>query len=411
MKKIDFLIIGGGAAGTTAAETLRQNNKDASIIIVSDEPYRFYSRILISKPYFFLEKIPFEQVWLKTEAWYSENKIELLMGRSAIHLDQKNKIVKLDDGTEIVYGKLLLAVGGHARRWNVSGADKKGVGYLRNLEEAKEMMKNVKTAKRAIAIGSGFVSFEIAEILRKAGLETSIVMMEPYYWYPVFDEELGKFIERAMEKEGVKLIRKAEVAEVLGKDKVKGVLLKDGSKLDCEVIACGIGLDYNLGWVKESGIETNRGILANEYLQTNNPDIFTAGDCSEFNDIILKERIQLANWVNAQSQGTAAALNMLGKNEPFKLVSFYTAQAFGINISMVGDIKVGEGKTVISRGTPEANSIARIMIKDNKIVGATLLNRTPELFQISKLIEQRVDVSGQENNLADANFNLATLIS
>lgn len=406
MKNIDFLIIGGGAAGTTAAETLRQNNKDASIAIVSDEPFRFYSRILISKPYFFLEKIPFEQVWLKTEEWYKENKIELMAGRSAMELDKVKKIVKLENGDELGYKKLLLAVGGHARRWTVPGANKKGVGYLRNLEEAKEMMANVKNAKKAIAIGSGFVSFEIAEILRKAGLEVSVVMLEPYYWYPVFDEESGKYIEKAMEKEGVKMVHKSEVAEVLGGERVEGVVLKDGTKIECDVIACGIGLNYDLEWVKKAGIETNRGIIANEFLQTNNTDIFTAGDCAEYNDIIIKERLQLANWANAQSQGATAALNMLGKNQPFKLVSFYTAQAFGVNISMVGDIRTGDGKTVISRGSPEANSFGRIIIKDGRILGATLLNRTPELFQISKLIESGADVSGREKDLADPNFNL-----
>lgn len=409
MKLVDFLIVGGGVAGTTAAETLRSNDKNCSIMIISDEPYRFYSRILLSKPNFFLEKTPFDQVWLKTEAWYKENMIELIAGKSAVKLDPHKKILTLEGGEEYKYGKLLLSLGGHARRWEVKGANKKGVGYLRNLDEAKEMIAAVKKGKHGIAIGSGFVSFEITELMRKAGMEATVVMREPYYWYPVFDEVSGKIIEKAMEKEGVKMIRESEVKEVIGDKDVAGVLLTNGTKIDCDVVAVGIGLDYNLKWVNDAGVPVSHGIIANEYLQTVNPDIYTAGDCAEFNDVILGERVLLGNWANAQNQGQVAALNMLGKKQPFKLVSFYSAQAFGMNISMVGNIRMDAGKTAIDRGSPETNSYARIILKDGRIVGATLLNRGHELFQIAKMIENGVTVVGKEDHLSDVNFNLSTL--
>lgn len=116
MEKYKYLIIGGGVAGTTAAETLRGRDKDGSIAIVSDEP-RFYSRIMLSKPNFFLEKIPFDSVWLRKEGWYEENKIEFLEGAVAVKLDIKTKIVELKDGKILQYEKLLLATGGEARPW------------------------------------------------------------------------------------------------------------------------------------------------------------------------------------------------------------------------------------------------------------------------------------------------------
>jgi NAD(P)H-nitrite reductase large subunit len=409
MKTVDYLIIGGGVAGTTAAETLRQNDKNCSIAIVSDEPYRLYSRILLSKPYFFFGKIPFENIWLKKEEWYKENNIELIGGKSAVQLDRPSKNIKLDDGTEIQYGKLLLAVGGHARRWNVPGADKKGVCYLRVMDEMKDMMDAFKGAKHGVTIGSGFVSFETVELMRKAGLEASVVMLEPYFWYPLFDEISGKMIEAAMEKEGVKLLHKSEVAEVTGGEKVEGVTLKDGTKLPCEAIGVGIGLQYNFEWLKTAGITINRGINADEFLKTNDENIFTAGDCAEFNDLVLRERVMLGNWSNALTQGSVAAANMLGQNKPFKLVSYYTAQAFGLNIAMVGDVRVEEGKKVIARRNEEKNSYVRIIAKGGKVEGATLLNCTEELFAISALIEKDIDVTGKEKELSDPKFDLKSL--
>src|SRR3989338_6694027 len=122
MEKVKYLIIGGGIAGTTAAETIRQNDPVGTIAIVSDEPYRLYSRIMLSKPNFFLEKIPFENVWLKKDSWYTENNIMLLAPKKAISLDTVKKEVKLDDWQVIRYEKLLLAVGGCARQWGIKGS-------------------------------------------------------------------------------------------------------------------------------------------------------------------------------------------------------------------------------------------------------------------------------------------------
>lgn len=413
-----YLIVGGGVAGTTAAETLRQNDKDGRIGIISDEPHIFYSRIMLSKPNFFLGKIPFDQVWLKKKEWYEENRIEFMGGVSAKRLDIGSKTVELSNGAVLGYQKLLLATGGEARRSNLPGADKKGVCYVRDLEEAKELMAEVKTAKRAVAIGSGFVSFEMCEMMHLAEIEVTLIMREPYYWYPLFDRESAKMIESSLEKAGVKILRETEISEILGDTHMNGVVLKNGEKIDCELALMGIGLVFNLDWIKEAGVEINRGILANEYLETNISDIYTAGDVAEFNDLVLGFQIQLGNWVNAQMHGKVAALNMLSsfensdiKKQPFRMVSFYTAMGFGLNIAMSGDVRVKPAYRVIKRGSPEINSFARIIIDEkNEIVGATFINRTQDMALINKLIEADFKVNDFELQLSDPNFDLKQLL-
>jgi NAD(P)H-nitrite reductase large subunit len=420
MNHYKYLIIGGGVAGTTAAETIRATDKEGSIAIVSDEP-RMYSRIMLSKPNFFLGKIPFDSVWLKTPEWYTENKIDFIGESLAVKLDTQNKTVELKDGKVLSYEKLLLATGGEACPWSLPGADKKGICYLRDLSEAKELTEQIKNAKSSIAVGSGFVSFEMCEMMRLAGLEVTLVMRAPYYWHPLLDEESGKMIEAALEKGGVKILRNSEVSEILGDDHIEGVILKNGEKIDCQLALIGIGLICNLDWVKNSGVEINKGILANEYLETNVPDIYTAGDVAEFNDIVLGERIQLGNWVNAQMQGRTAAMNMLASSsaeasarqakKPFKMVSFYTCIGFGLNIAMSGDVRVKDGYKIIKRGSPEINSFARIIVDENdEIIGATFINRTQDMGPINKLIETNFKVSGHESELSDINFDLKTLL-
>ncbi|MEK7576304.1 MAG: FAD-dependent oxidoreductase [Patescibacteria group bacterium] len=409
MKSVEHLIIGGGVAGTTCAETIRQLDTACSVAIVSDEPYRLYSRIMLSKPNFFLEKIPFDQVWLKTEAWYKEKNIELIAGKIATKLDATKKEVTLSDGTIIGYKKLLLAIGGVVREWNVP-VPKSGVHYLRTLDHAKGVIENVKTAKQAISVGGGFISFEMCEMMRMAGLDVTLMLRESHYWEPLLDEASGRIIERALEKGGVHILRNAEVAQVLGADAVEGVVLKDGTHLPCQMIIAGIGLVCPTGWLKDAGVAVGRGILANEYLETNIPDVWAAGDGAEFHDVILGEQIQLGNWVNAQMHGRTAAMNMMGKHIEYKLVSFYTTQGFGIGIAFVGDVRPAADRTIVTRGLADSGAYGRILIKDGEIIGATLINRTNELGLLAKLIEKDVKMSGREGDLGNPAFDLKTLI-
>jgi len=409
----EYLVIGGGVAGTTAVETIRQKKPAATIAIVNDEPYALYSRVMLSKPNFFLDKIPFDQVWLKKAEWYKEHDISFLGGKKAIGINAIDKTVSLDDGLKCSYEKLLVATGVCPRKLEVAGADKNGVYCLRTLDDCKAIMKAAKSVKRAVTIGGGFISFEMAELLKMSGLTTTVVIRESYFWEPTLDEDSGRMIEKAMKDGGVEIVYQAEVSEILGKDSVEGVVLKDGRRIECDIIICGIGAVCEASWLKNSGLKSNRGILADEYLKTNLPDIWAAGDAAEVKDLILDETVQLGNWVNAREQGRIAGLNMTGEETPFKFVSFYSTQGFGITIAFVGDAEPGDKRIVINRGSPESNSYARIIILNKgdrkEIEGATLINRTGEMSAIAKLIKSNVDVSQKLKELADPNFALKSL--
>lgn len=408
----NHLIIGGGVAGVTAAETIREKDPAATIAVVNDEPHALYSRVMLSKPNFFLGKIPFDQIWMKGEEWYKTNNITFLGGKTVTALDATNKSVTLNDGQAISYEKLLIATGVRTRPWTISGSNKKGIYSLRTLEDGQAIMNALKGAKNAITIGGGFISFEMADLLNLAGLNTTMILREPFFWQPTLDEASGMMIEQALTKAGVKILKNAEVSEVLGGESVEAVVLKDGTKLPCEMIITGIGIvPPPWGWMKAAGVAIRGGILANEYLETNVTDIYTAGDIAEYKDLILEENIQLGNWVNAREQGHIAGLNMFGEKTPFKFVSFYTTQGVGVNIAFVGDVRPGADRIIIPRGSPELNSYARILVVGKELVGATLINRTSELTKIQKLIENNVDVSEKYKELGDPNFDLKTLIT
>jgi NAD(P)H-nitrite reductase large subunit len=448
MENYKYLIIGGGAAGTSAAETIRAKDSEGTVAIVSDEIHPLYSRVMLSKPNFFLGKIPFEQIWMKGLDWYDKNKISFLGGQMADELDAKKKILKLSDGRQIGYEKLLIATGVRTRAWNISGSDKAGIYSLRTLEDGKAIMEVIKTAKKAVTIGGGFIGFEMADLMKLAGLETTMILREDYFWQPTLDETSGKMIENALSKNGIKILKNTEVTEVVGGENVSGVVLKDGTKFDCDIIITGIGVvPPSLDWLQKAGVNTGRtisavgqmengiksksplpegnvmsaagrSILADEFLETNVADVWTAGDIAEYKDLLLEENIQLGNWVNAREQGRVAGLNMVAsanvagaEKTPFKFVSFYTTQGAGINIAFVGDVRPLPDRVVVKRGSPEINSYCRILVDNkNELVGATMINRTAEMSTISKLIENNVNVSAHLAELADVNFDLKKLL-
>lgn len=410
MTYFKYLIIGGGVAGVTAAETIRQNDPTGTVGIVSDEPYLLYSRVMLSKPNFFLGKVPFDQVWLKGQDWYEKSNIIFMGGKTVTSLDSVQKKVGLADGELISYEKLLIATGTATRKANIPGADKKGVHYLRTLEDGKGIMENIKTTKSAVTVGGGFIGFEMADLMHLAGLKTTVVLRDSYFWYPTLDESSGAIIETAMKKVGVEIVHSNEVVEVIGGENVEGVVLKDGTKIACEVVIFGIGTVSNLDWIKNAGLKTNRGIVADEFMKTSAQDVWTAGDITEYKDLLLEEYVQMGNWVSAHEQGRIAGLGMVGKSEVLKFVSFYTTQGFGLNVAFVGDVTPGVDRLIIPRGSLDTNSLGRIYIVGKELVGATLINRTAEMGTISKLVAQNVDVSAKLMELADSNFDLKTLL-
>jgi len=410
--KSKYVIIGGGAAGVAAAEAIRQIDQNGSLTIVSDEKHTLYSRVMLSKPNFFLGKIPFDQVYLKGDDWYRENRINFLGGQTASSVDGVNKIISLTTGEKLPYEKLLLAIGVRARTLNVPGADKSGVHYLRTLEDGKKIMADLKTGKTAVVVGGGFISFEMADLLKLAGLDTTIILREAYFWEPILDEASGLMIENSITKNGLKIIKQAEIAEINGADSVTGVTLKNGRQLSSDLVLCGIGVINQVDWLKSAGLAVNKGILANEYLETNLPAVWVAGDIAEYKDVLLAENVQMGNWVNAREQGRIAGLNMASdQKHQFKFVSFYTTQGLGLTIAFVGDVAPGRDRLIVPRGAPALNSYARLIIVGRELVGATLINRTAELTTIAKLIENNVDVSDHHAALADPDFNLKKLLT
>ena len=264
MKKVDFLIIGGGVAGTTAAEFIRINDSSRSITIVTEEADRLYSRVML--PHYLRDKIPFDRLYIRKPEHYEEKNIELLTNSQVKKIDTKSKIVSFSKREPIQYKKLLVASGGKVNELKISGSDLSGVTYLRTIKDVKEVKDLMNKAKNGVVIGGGFIGIEYAQSFSHAGIKTTCIVREPYFWGQVVGENSGKLINKILEENGVEVINNSEVSEFVGEGSLSAIKLKEGKEIPTEIAGVGIGIHMDLEYLKDSGLEINKGVVTNEFV-------------------------------------------------------------------------------------------------------------------------------------------------
>lgn len=417
MKKVDYLIVGGGVAGTTAAEFIRMNDSSGSITIVMEEPERLYSRVML--PHYLRDKIPFERLYVRKPEQYKEKNIELLTSKRVEKINTKDKKVTLPDGEEVEYKKLLIASGGKVNRLKIPGDDLKGVTYLRTIEDVKEVKSLMNKVKNGVVVGGGFIGIEYAQSFVHAGLKTACVIREPYFWGHMIGDNCGKLINAILEKNGVRVIANSEISEFVGGESLKSVKLKSGQEIPAEIAGVGIGIHMDIDYLKDSELKINRGVITNEYLETESPDVWAAGDIAEFNDVLFSKHHQMGNWANAGAQGKVVGPNMVAgwgastkdQREQFIKVSSYTISIFDMVFTFLGDPILDENTEPIERGSVDQGKLGRLHIKNDRIVGASLINLSVDRLPISELIKNRVKITSKREKLSDLKFDLKNLIA
>ena len=316
------VIIGAGAAGGAAAEMLRREGYDGPVTLIGADESLPYDWPNLSKDYL-AGNAPEEWIPLRPPEFYHEQKIDALTNTTVTSIDPKAKQVTLSDGRSLGYGALLLATGAQPVHLTIPGADLPHVFYLRTLADSRRIIEKAKNARRAVVIGSSFIGLEVAWSLRERKLEVAVVGRDSVPLGKFLGTEMGNLVRETHEAHGVKFH--------LGRTPVaihdRYVQLDDGTKLDCDLVVVGIGVRPNTRLAEQAGIATDNGVLVNEFLETNVPGIFAAGDIARWPDP-RAGRIRVEHWVVAQRQGQTAARNILGAREPFTQFAILLEQSF-----------------------------------------------------------------------------------
>ena len=324
------VIVGAGAAGGAAAEMLRREGYDGPVRLIGADEFLPYDRPNLSKDYL-AGTASEEWIPLRSADFYREQKIDTFTNTSVTAIDPQEKKVTLTDGRSLGYGALLLATGAEPVRLAIPGGDLPHVYYLRTLTDSRRIIDKAKSSKRAVVIGASFIGLEVAWSLRERKLEIAVVGKGSLPLEKVLGGELGTVIRETHEANGVKfhLGRKPTAIQD------RHVELDDGTKLDCDLVVVGIGVRPNTAIAKQAGIATDNGVLVDEFLKTNVPGIFAAGDIARWPDPRAGQ-IRVEHWVVAQRQGQTAARNILGADEAFNLPPFFWSNHFDLHIHYVG---------------------------------------------------------------------------
>ncbi len=326
------VIVGGGAAGECAAETLRREGYEGPVTIVDPDGDAPYDRPNLSKDYL-AGNAPEEWIPLHPPDFYQQRGIQLRRGPRVASLDPRGRRVRLDDGTDLSYGALLLATGAspvHLEPDLEAGTPR--VHYLRSLADSRRIVGAAREGGRAVVLGASFIGLEVAASLRARKMDVRVVAPDARPLERVLGPALGDMIRQIHEEQGVvfHLGRRAvRIADGL-------VVLDDGQSLPADLLVAGIGVRPNVGLADEAGLALDRGVLVDERLETSAPGIYAAGDIARWPDPHTGGRIRVEHWVLAQRQGQAAARSILGPADHFDAVPFFWSQHYSVAINYSG---------------------------------------------------------------------------
>lgn len=400
-----FIIIGNSAAGIGAIEAIRQKDKESKIIVISDEDYTTYCRCLIS--YYLAGEIKEDKLWYRPDSFYKENNLELLLNKKVSRVDQKKNRIVFEDKNQLSYDSLLIATGASPKFPSISGIKKRGVFGFRTLKDVKELEGLLLVTKTACVLGGGLIGLKAASALKKRNIEVKVIIKSNQVLSQVLDFPAASLVQKRLEENGIEIILGQDVVEIIGDGDIKAVKLDSGKVIGCSLVIVAKGVAPNINLVSDTEIKVNEGIIANHLMQTNIPNIYTAGDVCESFDLTLGELSLNALWPIAVEQGKIAGANMSGDNLKYAgSLGMNSLEFFGLAIISLGifRLKGPEGFQEIKMVNPKANIYKKLILKNNFLVGAVLVGDINNSGLFLRLIKERIDISSLKDKLLQENF-------
>ncbi len=330
-----IVIIGNGVAGITAARHIRKLN-DCKITVISGETDHFFSRTALM--YIYMGHMQYNDTKPYEDWFWLKNKINLKKAWiTSFDFDQK--ILTSESGEKITYDKLILATGSQSNQFGWPGQDLKGVQSLYSYQDLELMEENTKSVKNAVIVGGGLIGVEMAEMLHTRNIKVTYLIREKYFWGNVLPEEEGILIGAHLTENHIDLMSETELDSIIdnGNGRVKAVKTKSGEIIPCEFVGLTVGVSPNVKAFKETSLEIDGGILVDENLQTNIPNVFAIGDCAQLRKPPEHRRAIEAVWYVGRMMGETVAQTVIGKPTVYNPgIWFNSAKFFDIEYQNYG---------------------------------------------------------------------------
>jgi len=398
----DIVIVGGGQAGGCAAAALRQSGYTGRLVLIGDEKHPPYERPPLSKE-LLSGVVPPEKTYLQPTSWYTDAKVDLLLGVRVEKIDRTAKTLCLSTGATIPYGALLMTMGARARQL-ARVPPSSSVFYLRTIEEALALNLACDRGKRIAVIGAGFIGLEVAATARKQGCHVVVFETAKHVLARVAPRVVADYVQQLHEQNGIQFEFGCAITNVQA-GAPSAVLLGDGRRFEVDLIVVGIGAQPNVEIAIEAGLTVDDGVVVDEFGRTNDPAIFAAGDVTKHFNPLLGRAIRLEAWQNAQNQAIAVAKVMAGGNDPFAEVPWLWTDQFDMNMQIAGAPL--DNDSIVVRGDVNARSFTVFQMSGTKLVGAIAVNAAKDMRFVRRMLAKISDFDATA--LADSNVSLQDL--
>jgi len=380
------IIAGNGLAGIISAKTLRELDKKVEIEVFAEEKYHYYPRPNLIE--FVAGNVPFERMFAFSQEWYREQNINIHLEKPVTRIFPDSQEIEVEGGKKEKYEFLLLANGSFSFIPPFKGTDKKGIFALRNLDDAFELLEYLKNHQRVVIIGGGLLGLEIARALKSRGARVDVVEFFDRLLPRQLDIQGASLLKAQIENMGIKIHVGVATEEVLGQDEVRGLKFKGEREIETDIAIVAAGVRPNIRTAKEAGLDTERGLVVDDYLQSSNPKIFAAGD-------VIQHIGRVYGIIPASfNQARVAASNILGAKEKYEgTLPSNTLKVVGLDLTSVGLVNPEEDSYEEFRKEKKEEGIyKKVVIQKGVVVGAIWMGTKKGVSEINRLISQKVNV-------------------
>jgi 3-phenylpropionate/trans-cinnamate dioxygenase ferredoxin reductase subunit len=392
MSEKNIVIIGGGQAASQVAISLRQKNFTGDISILSSEEYHPYQRPPLSKKYLSGE-LDSERLYLKPKKFYEDQNINVMLNSYVEEIDRSNSKLTFskNNGEEatINYDNLVISTGTSPRLIPLDNPNLKGVHYLRSIKDVEEIKKSLIGAKSMVIIGGGYIGLEVAAVSKKLGLNVTVVEMANRILERVTSPIISSFYHSYHESNGVEIRTSTSVIGINGDLNVSSVETSSGI-IEADIVVVGIGVLPCQDLAEKAGIETNNGIVVNQFCISSDSNIFSAGDCTLHPSAFYKRDIRLESVHNAIEQGKTVASSIMGEFIPYNQIPWFWSDQYDLKFQIAG-LNTDYDEHIV-RGQPENNSFSVFYFKDGNMISSDCVNSAPEHMMSRRFIFNKTEV-------------------
>lgn len=378
------VIIGAGHAAGQCAASLRQQGWTGEIYLVGEEAYPPYQRPPLSKA-FLAGALTEDRLFLKPDAFYEKEKIDLRLGVRAEAIDRAAKEVRLSDGETLTYAKLVIATGARVKRLPLPGATLAGVGYLRDIADVQALQAQFSKGARLAIVGAGYIGLEVAAIAAKAGLHVTVLEAADRVMSRVTSAPISEFFEELHRAHAVDIRLGAAIEGFEGAGRVEEIKMSGGERIACDFAVIGVGVAPNDDLAARAGLAVNDGVLVDIHTQTEDPDIFAIGDCTRHPSAYYGGLLRLESVHNALEQAKTAAATICGRTAVYDEAPWFWSDQYDVKLQTVGICK-DRYDTEIMRGDPAEKKFSMFYMRSGRLIAVDSVNAPADHMIARKII-------------------------